>query len=343
MSERRMKRITQAAIAKATGFSRSTVGHVLNGKARDLHISSKAEEVITEMARKHGYLANNAALRLRDSHNNDQTHIIAFIITFNSKYPNLPFGGLAIINRLIELGYQTLIINIDKSTSEIPPLFLNRNFDGMIIYGAVSNYDFFTKWGTRHKIPYVFLNHENQLENNVGIDEQLTAVNLIDKIKRFGYKRVGFYFQRKTSLDYLNLRERCVRDAVLANRIEYCPDTIQQHKADENTAAYLMSLPNPPDCVVTYNFDHGMHFYQELNKLGLSVPEDVAVVTYDLSPYCKTTTPPLCAISFDDKELGTKTAEMIVKRIETGKSQKNQSIKGKLVFECRGVRLESLS
>ena len=57
--------LTISQIAEEAGFSRSTVGHVLNGRATELRISQRTCEHILEVARRHNYVANPLAAGLR--------------------------------------------------------------------------------------------------------------------------------------------------------------------------------------------------------------------------------------------------------------------------------------
>ena len=63
-SKQRPAKTTAAMIAEATGFARSTVSHVLNGRAAEMRISKKTTRLILNAANRYGYVApsTNAAI-----------------------------------------------------------------------------------------------------------------------------------------------------------------------------------------------------------------------------------------------------------------------------------------
>jgi LacI family transcriptional regulator len=71
-----MKRVSLKDIAKLAGVSPSTVSFVLNGKAKQMRISSTLADKIIEVARKEGYHPNQVAVSLRTG----KSHMLGLIV-----------------------------------------------------------------------------------------------------------------------------------------------------------------------------------------------------------------------------------------------------------------------
>ncbi len=341
------KRINLIGIAKLAGVSRSTAGHILNGKAKELRIAEETEKKVLEIASEHGYLRNRS---VRQLHAN-KTFQIAFITTSEpDEIPGIPNPIAHMMDCLQKKGYQTLIINVDVTSHEISPIFSERCFDGMVIFGTVPNQDFIVEWGKKHEIPHVFLHHDSASKNNVGIDEEKTANELLNKLCAMGFSRIAFYSPRNVGLnalfpaDYIFSREKYLEKAIRLRGLKIYPNSVEQRKQNENAAEFLMrELPEPPECVITSNLYHAMHFSQYLNETGKKSPEDVAILTCAFDRLNAICAPSMCGIDYDFRKMGEDLAEMILKRIKTGKECQNKLTPGKLITETKGILLTSLN
>lgn len=329
-------------IARLAGVSRSTAGHVLRGNARKLRISSETEQKVREIAESRGYLANFTVKQLKSR----KTYQIGIIVTSYIPQSTLSPFIVSIMNHLQSYDYQTTIIFVDAKTMDISPFFKERRFDGIVVDGIVPNWAFFKEWSDKHNIPCVFLNHENMSCNAGGIDEKTTAYRVIDALYSEGYRKMAFYFPRTLDSnplfpdDFIFARERYLREAIRAKGLKLYPDTVEQRKHGENTTRYLMSLPDPPDCVIGYNDFHGIEFKRYLSEMGLSAPEDVALLVYSFSEFNKAAR--IAGIYFDVDGGGRALAEMLLKKIDGNKKMKNRLVSGSLVTEYANIHLDSM-
>ncbi|OGV47324.1 MAG: hypothetical protein A2017_09180 [Lentisphaerae bacterium GWF2_44_16] len=341
------KRLSQNEIAESTGLSRSTIGHILNGRARELHIAVETEKRVLALAEEKGYLKNRAVRQLQAS----KTFQIAFITNFDSRdnnNPTMPPAVIHMIDILQKENYTTLLINVDVRSEDISQAFQEHCFDGMVIYGIVPNQDFFVEWGRKHKIPHVFLHHDRVAKNNVGIDEEQTAYYIVGELKKLGFCRIAFYFPREVELnkyfpeDYLFSREIFIRQAIKSLKLKQYPSSVEQREESNNPAGFLMKQKETPDCLIAYDTYTAISLLGNLHELGYSVPKDIGILAYSYDKYNSITMPCLCGVDFDNMEIGRNLAEMILQQIESGEECENRLTIGKLVLEKGGIRFDSL-
>lgn len=92
---------------------------------------------------------------------------------------------------------------------------------------------------------------------------------------------------------------------------------------DENTVAggraataRLMNLARPPDAIFAYNDLMAIGALQELSRLGVRVPDDVAVIGFDDITMCEVVSPTLTSVRIDREELGRTAVELLWQLVE---------------------------
>lgn len=337
------KRVTLTEIAELAGVSRSAVGHVLNGRGDKLRIAFETQEKVRKIAREKGYLANFAVKQLRSS----RTYQVAYVMTSVAVQRSIlnPFA-LTMMRELQLNDYQTLILDVDLKSLEISPLFQSRRFDGLVIDGVVPNQAFLEEWCDKFKVPYVYLNHEDKTKNHAGIDEKATAEMAVGKLYEMGYRKIAYYFPREVKAnplfpeDHIFKREIYIREALKKRKLKLYPTTVEQRAHGENTAKFLMELPDPPDCVICFDIFHGINFKRFVGELGLSIPRDIGLLVFSMDKF--NVAADICGIKFDFHGIGKALADMIVKRMENGRNLRARLISGAFVAENDGMKLNSL-
>lgn len=259
--------VTLGQLAAKAGVSRSTAGLILKGRAKSLRISDATAKRVFDAANSLGYLHNSSARRLKSK----RTNQVAYVMNTNELARGTISGFIFVmIQHLQQRGYQTVIIDLAMNPFKENPLFLERRFDGMVIDGNITQWENLRNWGERHHVPYVFLHNDDAVENNVGIDEAKTAAYLIGSLHEMGFRKLAYYFPRnlmKSSRypsDHILLRERLLRMEIQKRNLPLCPDTVTQRRYDENTARYLMTLPDPPECVIGFGMFYGLEFMKQI-------------------------------------------------------------------------------
>ncbi len=73
----------------------------------------------------------------------------------------------------------------------------------------------------------------------------------------------------------------------------------------------LMRLPSPPSAIFCANDLMAVGCYDALRELGLSIPDDVAVMGYDDREIARYLHPPLTTVLLPHFEMGTIAAELL--------------------------------
>ena len=148
--------------------------------------------------------------------------------------------------------------------------------------------------------------------NNVGAGRQIA-----DHLHERGYRRIAFLMEDNDPFTNANWGNRLfglagelalLRCDGSVRRLDFGPD-------DEKALAALMRSKARPDAIVCGNDEHAAMLVETLNRIGLRVPGDVAVVGFDDIDVARTTTPPLTTISQPVKKLAATAFKSLLARI----------------------------
>jgi LacI family transcriptional regulator len=96
--------------------------------------------------------------------------------------------------------------------------------------------------------------------------------------------------------------------------------------------AYFASLPNPPDAIIA-GFDIlAIGCMKELKKLGIKIPDDIALIGFDNISLCELVEPSLSTIAQPITQLGAAAARIIIDKIQGKPAQEKVVFPGELVL-----------
>ena len=277
--------VTAEELAKRLGLSRATVSIVLRGEAEKRKISAKTTERVLEAARKFNYVPNNAARMLR----RQRADAIGVI------FPNLRLDWA---ERAME-GMHSVLKDTDYSAFVAthrfdPALFrrealaaLQRRDDAIICYplpGMNSLYSQIRSMG----MPLVFIGDrplDVKDQSSVIWDAGAAAGTAVRQLIHLGRKRIGFL-----GLDYPMMmsqaRYEAYRSALNKAKLEINPlwiftppstSTIEQIVEPGLSQMFDGNGPHP-DAIFVLNDGIALPALESLQRRGIRVPEDVAVI-----------------------------------------------------------------
>jgi DNA-binding LacI/PurR family transcriptional regulator len=173
------------------------------------------------------------------------------------------------------------------------------------------------------RIPVVLLDRdivsfpERSAYDVVGIDNLSAGYRLADHLIRNGARRITFV-SRPGSAPTVLQRIAGVHDALLNAGIHWGPDQIAYGNPDE--AAYVRkivgkSAKQRPDAFVCTNDATAARVLITLASLGIRVPDDLRLVSFDDVQYAKLLSPPLTTIHQPCEQIGAVAVQALLQRI----------------------------
>jgi DNA-binding LacI/PurR family transcriptional regulator len=295
-------------VATAVGVSPSTVSRALRGHPA---VRQDTRRRVQAAATRLGYQPNQAASALRTQ----SSPFIGIVVPDIT----IPFFGLAVKaaqDVLERSGYQVLIMNTDRDPKQerrALKTLQSHRAQGVLVA---------TSGGFEHspRMPAVFFANfasgepvgRVALSNKTGI--RLLVDHLVDVHHHRRIVYIGGAPTVTSGVERLSAFKESMAEAGLADEIRVCVSDHQwsTESVEEAIAEYL-ALECPPTAFIAGGDTFALGALKVIRRLGLRVPDDVALVTFqDPDRVGGVLEPPLTTIASQESELGHHAAAMLL-------------------------------
>lgn len=311
-------------IAAKAGVSRSTVSRVINNKPL---VSEATRRKVLAIIEQEGFFPNPLARALVTQRTNVIGIVVPLIpeVLFEDAYyfPALLHGISETAN---EHGYSILLWFGQSEDDEIRfhnRIISNRLMDGVVIASASQNYpliDHFLETET----PFVLVERpfqHNDRINYVTINNFDLAYEVVTHLLSLGRKRIGTITGNLTIADGIDRYEgykQALIDAGYTVDSNLMVEGNFTHQCGYDGMKSL--LTQDVDAVFAANDITASGAVKALDEAGVSVPNDVAIVSIDNLPTAMQVKPPLTTVHNPIKEKGAHAVKVLFDLIETEES-----------------------
>jgi LacI family transcriptional regulator len=325
MNPMKPKRTSLADIAESLNISKSTVSFVLNGKGKQFNISQKTQKLILEKAKELNYVPNFFAKGLREG----KTQTIGLVLAdiSNPFYSEL---SKAIQETLYDQGYSLFIVSTnDDPGMEIKLMrdLILRSVDALII-APCNGIPELKPVLDETPIPVVWVDRiGDEFADFVGIDNAKEANRLVDLFTQKP-KKLGIIHPVLSDVMTIRLRIEGVIKACEAKGIDYEISAISDLKKDAIDVIGKMHK-NGIDSFVSLNNRVALTTVGALNELGIAIPQNARVISFDDSDAFAYFAPPITALRQPIKQIGVETVARLMDRLKESTEQRKH-----LIMEC---------
>jgi LacI family transcriptional regulator len=312
--------VTLKDLAARARVHPSTVSRVVN-QDPSLRIAPATRLRIEALLRETEYRPNGVArgLKLR------QTLVIAVVIP---DITNPFFGALfrGIEDGAAPRGYQALLCNTDGSPDRQRAhlqALTARRVDGIILASSFLK-DPSVRWLRHQHVPYVLVNRfsDEGVDPFVGSDDVAGARAATEHLIGLGHVRIAHLAGQPTvSTGVLRRRgyQAAMADAGLVTEADLQAESGFTEEGGARAAERLLALEAPPTAAFAVTDTAAVGAYGYARKLGLRVPEDLAIVGYNDIPLAGRLIPGLTTMHVPTHEVGSAAARMLLDQIEGGR------------------------
>ena len=278
------KNVSLKDIASSVGVSVSLVSYVLNGHAKEKRVGDAVAKRIEETARKLHYHPNQIAKSLKTR----KSDTIGLIVG-NIYYRYTTGVAQAIEGEAKKRGVNVIIGNTHESLStfkELLQVLIHRQVDGLIIV-AVENSEREIRQLLKREIPFVLIDRSfpKTKTNFIGINNYHTAYAATKYLISRGFRRILF-INYTTSFFHLLERTRGYQAALgdhgLAAAPELQPGIRKTHTREDIRQAIRELVPAAAcDAIFFATGNLAVAGLQIIIELGISIPQDVSVLSFD--------------------------------------------------------------
>ncbi|VUC98890.1 LacI family DNA-binding transcriptional regulator [Streptococcus pseudoporcinus] len=321
--------VTIKDVAHKAGVNPSTVSRVLKDNKS---ISEKTKEKVRKAMQELGYVPNLAAQILASG----LTHNIGLVfppITFTDRLSEPFFMQiLSTITNEAKKYHFTISIatgnSVEALEEQVKLMHLQKRVGGFIILYSELN-DPVRHYLMANKIPFVIVGAPEGDENNITYidnDNQLMAKTAINYLHNNGHKRILF------------ITDDLQSEVASERYIGYLKGCMKLHLESKPMLLFDRSDPISVEELTETIFDFGatalivigdvlsVRMIQLLSYHGLKVPDDISIITFNNSTYCKLVHPYLTTFDINVENLGITSFKQLMDII----SSKEQSLSQKI-------------
>jgi LacI family transcriptional regulator len=300
------RRVTIREVAEQAGVSTQTVSRVLNHRP---DVAPETRRRVQEIIDRLGYQASNIARSLVQGRS-----FTLGVVAWGLEYfgPSRALSGIE--QGASELGYVLLLsLMRQPGNSDVGQLLrdmLARQVDGIVwaVPEIDSNRDWIREQHSRLPVPVVFLSMRPQPDLSIAAVDNRSGGRMATKhLLDVGYENVGLI---TGPLTWWEARQRqsgwqdALQEAGIATEDNLVVEGDWQAASGERGLHQLLEQRPDLDAVFISNDQMALGALQAARKLGVRVPEDLALVGFDDVPESVYFLPPLSTVRQDMLELG---------------------------------------
>lgn len=321
-------------VARLAQVSVGTVSRVINDVADVKPSIRKAVEKAIEQL---GYVPNAAAKSMRMG----RTRTVGCILR---EINIAQLGGFisAAHNALSESGYSLLISNSEgRSQREIELLrsFSRGQVDGVLMGPYTPIEGEFKEVLRGLFVPIVMIDRDQpEWCDAVYADHEGGVFKATTHLLDLGHTRIAL-LTGPSRLYPGGARLRGFQRAHAARGINPHPEVIVAESFLREhayiTTSALLGLSQPPTAIIAGGIDMLSGVLRAIRTRGLTIPDDISVVASGQSDLCDLHQPPIGVVSWDQNEVGTTAATLLLDRIIRGKKDEPRRVIIPTLFDPR--------
>jgi LacI family transcriptional regulator len=337
------KEITIYEIAKALNISPSTVSRGLKNHP---HIRKETKKNIIAMAKEMGYQQNKFASNLRQKHTNT---IGVVVPKLDSYFMATVISGIEKITAQYEYG---LIISQSqeswkKEISCISTLF-NSRVDGLLVSLAFNtkNLEHFNVLLNKD-IPVVFFDRVADYDGciSIVIDNYKAGYEATSHLIEQGCKRI-VHIGGNLLRNVYSERFDGYKQALADNKLEFDQSLVvisdMTGPAGTDTAKKILKMIPRPDGIFASNDTTAVAAMVELERAGVIIPDEVAVVGFNNDPISQVIKPNLSTVDYPARQIGEIAATSLINKLKNSESANFSTLILKHNFICRQSSLRTV-
>jgi len=332
------KRLSIVDIANKLNISKTTVSFILNGRAKEKRISEELVERVLKFVEEVGYKPNSLAKSLRTGKSN----IIGLMVENISDHF---FANIAryIEDRAYKNGYKIIYCSTDNDaakTKDLIAMFRDRHVDGYIIAPPVGVESDIAEL-IKDELPVVLFDRyfPNIESSYVVIDNMNSTYNATQYLIDQGYKKIAFitFQSHQTQMQArMDGYEKALKENNLTPYIKEVVFNQDAQNIIEPITDFLEKNKNF-DAILFGTNRIGVCGLKVLHNLGLKVPDDVAVISFDDYDVFELYTPSITAIAQPIEEIADNVITILLNKMNTtAPNRKSQQITLHTELKLRG-------
>jgi len=314
-----MNRLTIEEIADLADVSRSTVSRVLNNHPS---VRPSVRQRVQQVIQEHRYTPRAAARSLASR----RTNVVGLLIprsaaTFFSD-PFFPHVIQGITETCSNRGFFLLLsmVTVEREQDFYERVLRGRHVDGLIMMSSDID-DPILPLLIRDESPLVLVGRHPYLADVTfaDVENRDGAVQAVRHLIELGHQRIATITGPPFMVAAMDRRDG-YKQALAEAAIPIRPDLIVESDFTQSggyaAMHEILRLPDHPTAIFAGSDVMAAGALRAIHEVGLRVPDDMSLVSFDDLPLASILTPPLTTVHQPLHELGAAAADLLLNRLE---------------------------
>jgi LacI family transcriptional regulator len=319
--------VTIRDVAKASGFSSTTVSIVLNDAPLARYIPPVTKKKIERAAQKLGYRPNQFARSLRSK----RSHTVG-VMVFDMTDPYCTLVLRGIENSLYQASYLPILTDVHNERSRFErylEMLLDRRIEGLVVLANWLFLDINLLADLeKSSIPTALIGCELEGDamSSVIVDNELGGYIALEHLHSLGHRKIAFIRGPKTLADSAP-RWKGIRNYAKKHDLEVdsrfvvdlpeSRDPLSSFEAGQKLTEDLIKQKRQFTALLAFDDMTAFGAIRALSKAGLRVPESCSVVGFDDVAASALYTPPLTTVRQPMEAMGASAAGIVLEGIKS--------------------------
>jgi LacI family transcriptional regulator len=307
-----LRRATIRDVAEAAAVSRSTASRALTGRG---YVAPVVRDRVRKVARDLGYVADATARHLRQQSGSSVGVLVTDLR--NDFYASLAAG----VSQQARRRQYTMMLSDDAASADVEAetaeAFVALRVAGVVVTPVSAE---ISTYLGRHRIPVVEVDRQFApgICDAVVVDNEGAARAVTAELLELGHRRIALVID-ETHWTTGRDRSAGYRAAFTAAGLPFDPSLVVTAGWDvggaQREARALLRLAEPPTAVFAANNVLAEGVWRAAAELGLDIPSDLSLVSFDDVPWMSMVRPGITAVAQDAVAMGEAAMSQLVERI----------------------------
>ena len=302
--------VTIKDVARAAGVSHTTVSRALNNSA-----SVRPETIahIQKIAAELKYVANHSARSLVQQ--KSYTVGLFFSSMFNGTSASFLVDAIKSVNQVLSSAYTVSVNGLDNLEGFSTINF--HRYDGIILMSQSDSDDDFIAHVQQTGVPLVVVNRQLDDEGilNVAATDRLGVEEAVSFAASLGHRHIGYiggHVGFRAGAERWEGFSASMSHYHLPVRSELVGNGNFNMEGGRREMTRMLALEQRPSCVFCANDDMAIGAMKACQELGLQIPADISIVSFDDIIFARYTSPALTTVHKPVDEISRFGAEKLL-------------------------------
>lgn len=302
--------VTLDDVARVAGVARSTASRALNG---DRNVKEDTRQRVLAVAQSLGFRFNHAARSLAQG----WSDVLGLIVPAGSfvadPYHTLLVSSVVQVANEQRKGVMLWMAGLDVGSDGFERVLAASMVDGVLVASRAIGVDWVDELLER-PYPLVILgsDQENQADYSVEADNELGGRLMAEHLAELGHRRIAVItgpLHRSDSQTRFDSFVASLKEAGIAIDDAMVREGDYHYESGRRSMTEL--LPSKPTAVFVGNDQMAFGAIDALEIAGVSVPNEVSIISFDDVPAAQTAKPPLTTVKLNAMEMARLAIDLV--------------------------------